>query len=61
MSQSDQCVTCAHKWHGALMCDAFEEIPYEIVSGQHDHTKPFEGDHGIRWAPKKDRTPAGGS
>ena len=49
--QSDQCVMCAH-YTGTLTCTAFPEgIPEAIVTGEHDHSEPYEGDKGIRWAP----------
>ena len=33
-------------------CRAFPDaIPWEIRIGQHDHRKPYPGDHGIRFAP----------
>lgn len=49
---SDQCITCKHKWPGALQCNAFPDgIPVEIVTGEHDHRKPFDGDGGIRYEP----------
>tara|TARA_R100000049_G_C1921140_1_gene66390 strand:- start:28 stop:186 length:159 start_codon:yes stop_codon:yes gene_type:complete len=35
---------------GDWKCDAFPKgIPEEIGSGEHDHTKPFKGDNGIRF------------
>jgi hypothetical protein len=31
-----------------LKCKAFSKgIPEEILTGEHDHTKPFKGDGGI--------------
>ena len=53
-----QCACCAHldprcKKPERLYpyrCKAFpDKIPDEILSGKHDHRKPFEGDHGIRF------------
>lgn len=48
------CIDCKHldwkeyKESGVLRCKAFPElVPYEIMTGQHDHHKPFKGDHGI--------------
>tara|TARA_R110000751_G_scaffold49954_2_gene110826 strand:+ start:387 stop:509 length:123 start_codon:yes stop_codon:yes gene_type:complete len=29
-------------------------IPDEILTGEHDHNKPFKGDHGIRFEQVKD-------
>jgi len=35
-----------------LTCRAFPDgIPELIITGKHDHTKPFPGDHGIRYVP----------
>jgi EAL domain-containing protein (putative c-di-GMP-specific phosphodiesterase class I) len=46
---SEQCATCKH-WTRNMQCEAFPElIPEAIRSGQFDHTRPFEGDHGIRY------------
>jgi len=48
--QSDQCITCAQLLI-ANTCKAFPDgIPYEIISGKHDHREPFEGDNGILWS-----------
>ena len=36
-------------------CKAFPKgIPKKILSGEHDHTKPFKGDGGIRFEPIKE-------
>jgi hypothetical protein len=54
---STQCATCKH-WTRNMQCEAFPElIPDAISSGQFDHTRPFEGDHGIRYE-KADRIQA---
>ena len=54
--QSDQCISCKH-YQGALTCTAFPEgIPFEILSGEHDHAEAYPGDGGIRyekWEPDK--------
>lgn len=56
--QSMQCLWCKHKWDGVLRCDAFPDgIPDEIVTGLHDHRKPFGGDGGIRYEPAEDAPP----
>jgi hypothetical protein len=38
-------------------CKAFiKGIPEEIILNEHDHTKPFKGDNGIRFEPIKEIT-----
>lgn len=57
MSSSLQCVTCIH-YTGALTCAAFpDEIPPEIVTGEHDHLEPYKGDQGIRYEHNPDSPP----
>jgi len=35
------------------LCAAFPKgIPFEIISGGHDHTTPYESDNGIQFEPK---------
>ena len=49
--QSNQCNKCKH-YTGLIQCEAYpEKIPTPIVTGQADHSKPYAGDHGIRWEP----------
>jgi hypothetical protein len=44
-----QCFNCKHYW-GIGGCEAYPDgIPDAIVTGIHDHTKPFPGDNGIRF------------
>jgi len=44
-----QCAFCIHLKKG-LKCKAFPKgIPEKIITGEHDHTKPFKGDNGIRF------------
>jgi len=51
MPQSTQCLFCKH-YQGLWQCDAYpEKIPVEIATGEHDHTKPFKGDQGVRFEP----------
>jgi hypothetical protein len=49
--QSTQCLNCKH-YTMLMTCDAYpKKIPIKIVTGEHDHTKPFPGDNGIRFEP----------
>lgn len=46
-----QCPTCKH-YNGTFTCDAYpDRIPDEILTGEYDHTEPFEGDNGIQYEP----------
>jgi len=46
-----QCSGCKH-YIDNLVCGAFKKkIPNEILTGEHDHTKPYKGDNGIRFEP----------
>ena len=49
------CTMCKHFNKDSiigLICKAYPEgIPEEIINGEHDHTKPFEGDNGIQFEP----------
>lgn len=41
------CHRCLHR-RGVLTCDAFTDgIPFEILTGEVDHTVPYPGDGGI--------------
>jgi hypothetical protein len=57
-SATPQCADCIHfdeeGEREGLTCDAFlKGIPEEILYGEHDHRKPFPGDKGILFEPKK--------
>lgn len=47
-----QCPTCINLYEHTkkLSCRAFPKgIPIEILTGEFDHSKPHEGDHGITY------------
>lgn len=49
-----QCPNCGYyiDTKESPACLAFPDgIPMEILTGDHDHRKPFEGDHGLRFFP----------
>jgi len=45
-----QCFTCDH-YNGKGRCDAYRDIPIEVMANQHDHRKPYKGDGGVRFKP----------
>ena len=46
-----QCALCTRKQFGPV-CKVFpEQIPDAILLNQHDHRKPYPGDHGYRFRP----------
>ena len=48
------CGDCVHLQTNRT-CKAFPNgIPEKILIGEHDHTKPFKGDNGIRFEPIKE-------
>lgn len=51
--QSQVCGRCRHHSgsDGQRRCAAFTEIPGAIWAAQDDHTKPWPGDHGLRFSP----------
>ena len=50
MSWGLECPVCIHRTAGTLACDAFPDgIPELISTGEVTHTKPFEGDQGVRF------------
>lgn len=47
---SEQCLACQHNNPDILTCSAYPDgIPHDILSGGFDHTKPHEGDNGVRY------------
>jgi hypothetical protein len=49
------CSFCRHL-RGFRRCDAFpDEIPLAIWTGENDHRRPVDGDHGIRFEPLTDQ------
>lgn len=36
------CLNCKHFNREKYNCKAFKEIPYEILSGENDHSKPLK-------------------
>ena len=47
-----KCMLCKHiisSEYPARKCKAYDSIPEKIWMGEHDHTKPYKGDHGIRY------------
>ena len=54
MQAESTCIYCKHL-SDKFKCLAFPDgIPEEILTGDHDHKKPFEGDNGIQFEPKKE-------
>lgn len=54
MTIDPQCFDCKHRHVGVgrMACDAFpDDIPDAILSNEHDHRFPYEGDNGIRFEP----------
>lgn len=43
-----QCAYCKHKGYGKF-CDAFDEIPRDVLLNKVDHRKPIKGDRGIQF------------
>jgi len=52
---ADQCTRCIFRFAGKMVCVAFPKgIPADIAEGGVDHTKPYDGDGGIRFVPSRE-------
>lgn len=48
--QISLCVSCVHKHTTGATCKAFPNgIPDAILTGEHDHHKPYKGDKNIQY------------
>ena len=48
------CMLCKHLSEDGISCTAFPDtIPQDILANVFDHRKPFPGDNGILFEPKK--------
>ena len=46
------CNKCKYIYSDGQRCRAFSKgIPAIILTGEHDHRKPYKGDNGIRFEP----------
>ena len=43
MMVDSQCLKC-RKYSGNMKCQAFEDIPADILNNDHDHRVPFDGE-----------------
>lgn len=46
-----QCNSCKH-YIKTRSCKAFDRIPSDILTGRHDHRKPYPGDGGVLYDKK---------
>jgi hypothetical protein len=55
VTMTAQCDRCVFAFANANGCAAFPNgIPAEIADGKFDHSKPYLGDSGIRFIPRRD-------
>ena len=53
-----QCNSCTRRYAGTVTCVAFPNgIPDDIITGRHDHAKPYPGDQGVRFLLSKQYLP----
>ena len=48
MIKAPQCAVCKD-YISDLSCEAFDNIPREILINRHNHKKKYPGDNGIRF------------
>ena len=55
MAETPLCSFCIHIKNKKFECKAFSDgIPNKIMTGEHDHRKPYKGDNGISFEPIKE-------
>jgi hypothetical protein len=53
--KTGQCTRCIFRLNSKMACVAFPNgIPADIAEGRVDHTKPYDGDGGIRFVPSRE-------
>lgn len=50
-----QCIDCRHKHRTGPTCTAFPDgIPEAILTNEHDHRQPYQGDCGVLFEAEED-------